>query len=892
MNLAESAIDDLEQAARESLRLTTIDPGQAQALAQRIKHTALRTHDWRPLSISEHALGLAAKQLDDLMGSTTALRRAIRAGQRAESDVLVAEARASLAGTLISRGRLVPALSEIAAALGQLEGVAAAKVQTQQAAILQMSGRNDEALAVLRVSLPVLRRSGEHDWATRALSNRSLLHINRRAFRLAEADLLAARQLCDDHSLATWGAYVEQNLGWLDSSRGDVIAALGHYDRAEQRYRKLGTEVGSLLEARGRLLLSVRLVDEARAAAETAIQLHGRQQRNLELVDAQLLLSTVAMVQGDGSTAVAAAAQAARGYRTLHRADGAALARYARLQATYLLDAGAVTPAQARRCADELARFGWLVPSLEARILAGVLALSRGQRKQARADLAEAARARSIGPADLRARAWLAEALLRRADGRRRAAKTAIWAGLRIVERYQATLGATELRAHVSIHRGALAHEGLRVSIEEGRPRDVLSFVERGRASALLLRPPRPPDDAELSRQLADLRTTMTEIEDRRGQGRPVADLVQRQVRAERAIADRCRRFPAVAGPNQTPIRRISELVDALGELALVEYIEFDDTLFAVTLVDNSCRLHRLGSVGPIRQGLTHLSFALRRTAAPTTGAASRTAAGLVLDQLGATFDEQLFGPLRAVIGARQLVIVPSRSLQALPWAVLPTCFDRPVSVVPSARLWLQAAERARPASQAVVVVAGPGLPGARSEALAVAAEHPGTTLLIDADAAAGRVLAAMDGAALAHVAAHGLLRSDNPFFSSLLLADGPLTVYELQALSRAPEHVVLAACEAATPRVISVDEVLGLAAAMLALGTASLVAPTMAVLDHATVDFMLGYHAELLAGRSPADALAQAQSKAAALGRATWAAAAGFLCIGAGHRRPSLTPA
>ena len=49
-------------------------------------------------------------------------------------------------------------------------------------------------------------------------------------------------------------------------------------------------------------------------------------------------------------------------------------------------------------------------------------ALRQGRSVTARDHLARASKARSVGPADARARAWLAEALLRRADGRRAAA--------------------------------------------------------------------------------------------------------------------------------------------------------------------------------------------------------------------------------------------------------------------------------------------------------------------------------------------------------------------------------------------------------------------------------------------------------------------------------------
>ena len=885
MSVPERAIDSLESAARDALQLVSSDPAGAWKLAAKVGASAAQAHQWSAASIAAHAVGLAAKQLGDLQTSSSSLRAALRSGLRAQDPVLVAEARASQAGTLLLQGRPAQALTEVTAALADLQGVAAAKVLTQKAVILQIVGRDDEALAALRIALPTLRRAGEADWATRALSNRSLLYIARRSFGLAKADLLAAQRLCADHGLTTWAAYIEQNLGWLASSRGEMVAALEHYGRAEEQFRAIGTEKGTLLEARARLFLSLRLVEEARTAAEAAIAVHRAQRAKTQLVDAQLLLSTVALVQGDTATAAQAARQALRGFQRLDRPGGVALARYAKLQATLADHPGAVTHSQARWCADQLAQQGWLVPSLEARILAGQLALSRRRRSDARRDLSVAGRARFTGPADARARAWLAEAALRLADGRRSAAKRAIVAGLRIVDDHQATLGATELRAHVSIHRGALAAAGLRMALEDGNPRRVLSFVERGRASALTLRPPIPSDDEVLAADLADLRTTMMEIEIQRNAGRSTAVHVQRQVRLERRIADRCRQFPGALGGQPAP-RTIAELIAVLGPVALVEFVELDNVLFAVTVVDGKVRLCRLGPADQIDKGMTHLSFALRRLARGSATLAARRSAEQLVQTLQESFDSLLFRPIRRHIGERPLVLVPSASLQTVPWSVVPTCIGRPITVTPSARIWLSAMERRWSPGGGTVVVSGPDLAGAPVEAAKVAGEHPGSVLLLGAAARVSAVKSAMDGAGLVHIAAHGRLRSDNPFFSSLLLADGPLTVYELERLSHAPQHVVLAACQAAAPKVIGRDEVLGLATALLAQGTASLVAPLVTVLDQAIIPLMVQYHQLLRAGRTPAQAIAVAQADAD--GPESWAAA-GFVCIGAGHRRIEL---
>ncbi len=878
-----------DEPAAEALRLAAISPDRARVLATKAEQSARRAGDWAGVSLANRALGVAAFQLRNLDAAAGYLRTSVSTAQRARSPILVAEARMSLAATLVMRGSPGRAINEIDSAIEDLDGLAAARAMVQRATILQAMGRDDEALDAFRHALPRLRRNDDVEWQARALSNRSLLLTARRSFPAAEADLVTAVELCDGHGLDLAGAYAKQNLGCLKATQGEVVAALQLFDDAAAAYQRLGVQVGSLLIDRGELLLSVRLVAEARTNAEAAIRVLQAQHRDMHVPDAQLLLSTVALVQGDPQTALTAAGQAVRSYGRLHRANGVALARYAQLQAMVAADPTAVPPARARRCADDLAAAGWIVPSLEARVLAGRMSLDRGRPADARRDLALAGRARFAGPADRRARAWLAEALLRRSEGKRRSASVALATGLRIVERYQATLGATELRAHVSGHRGALARLGLRMALEDGSARRALAWAERGRATTLLMAPPQPPDDPVLAAELADLRTTMTDIEQQLSRGRGAGELVQRQVRLERSIADRVRRLPARPGAPPTRMPAVRDLGAGLGDAALVEYLELDGVLHAVTVVNGVARLRRLGSAGQLADDLAHLYFALRRL---TNSATTRTVggAGAVLAGIGQRLDELLMAPLRSVLGDRRLVIVPTGVLQSLPWSLLPSCAGRAVTVVPSATLWHHVAQRPAPAGAAVLAVAGPGLPGADAEAAAVAALYAGSRRLIGVAATVSTVSAAMDGAAMVHIAAHGLLRSDNPFFSALLLADGPLTVYDLERLARAPHHVVLAACETARLHVIAGDEVLGFAAALLLQGTNTLIAPVVPVPDAETVSLMNDYHRRLIAGRSPAEALAGAQLQARTRGVIAGAAAAGFLCMGVGLQPVPLT--
>jgi CHAT domain-containing protein len=181
------------------------------------------------------------------------------------------------------------------------------------------------------------------------------------------------------------------------------------------------------------------------------------------------------------------------------------------------------------------------------------------------------------------------------------------------------------------------------------------------------------------------------------------------------------------------------------------------------------------------------------------------------------------------------------------------------------------------------VVVAGPGLPGAEAEAEAVSDLYDRVTVLRGPHATGARLTAAVRDDTVLHLACHGRLRKDNPLFSALLLADGPLNVYELEGLSSAPHHVVLAGCDTGRLQVVAGEETLGLGAALLGAGTATLVASVVPIPDLATVPLMRSYHQALLDGLHPAAALARTQEQIDSGDSACRAAAAGFVCLGAG---------
>src|SRR5262249_57954270 len=100
-------------------------------------------------------------------------------GRQAGSAQLAAEARMTLSLALVERGRAQQALTEIDAAIRDLDGVAAARALTQRGTILLEMGRFPEAATHFRTALPVLPAAGGLLWQHRVMCNRGLAHAYR-----------------------------------------------------------------------------------------------------------------------------------------------------------------------------------------------------------------------------------------------------------------------------------------------------------------------------------------------------------------------------------------------------------------------------------------------------------------------------------------------------------------------------------------------------------------------------------------------------------------------------------------------------------------------------------------------------------------------------------------
>ncbi|MFI7014787.1 CHAT domain-containing protein [Streptomyces sp. NPDC050164] len=830
------------------------DPGEALARAR-----ALLDADPSPLhaSVAHQVIGIWQRDFGDLRLALDHLRRAREFAARADSADREADVLATLGVALVHAGRTREGLAAFERGVARGGGHTRARVLYRRAYVWWVLGHHRQALEDVRRAIPVLRQAEDVIWTARALTLRATVHLALGAVERAEADFTAAEALWDTTGQEHDKADAVESRGLAAFRSGDVPAALRLLDEAEERYARLGTPTFMLNIRRCEVLMAAGLAPEALAEADAAIArldgIGGQSTRKAELL---LAAARAARLAGDPHTAIARAALAVRLFAGQRRTWWETHARLVLIEARHAAGRGSGRlVADAAAVAEKLAAFG--APAApEASLLAGRIALGLGWTADAERHLAVAARSRRNGPPLARMTGWAAQALRARAAGSTRGVLEACRRGLDVLDDHRMTLGASELRARATEQGAELAALAQRASLVSGGPRRLLVWSERWRATVLSTPPTRPPADPELLSGMTAFREIASRAEAARMEGRPVPALEREQRRLERQIRSRTLHMRGEA-PGDGDRFDVGRLLERLGDgVRLVELAVLDGRVQVLLCGQGRVRRFEAGLLADAETEAEHVQAGLRRLAHP--GAEARLA---VVEAAGRRLEELLLGPAAAHLGGGPVVIVPPGRLHRVPWALLPSLRERVLSVSPSAGSWLRARETAPPPDGRQVLVRGPGLATGGAEVPELAGRYACATVLEDDEARVPRVLQELDGATLAHIAAHGTFRADSPLFSSLRMADGPIVVHDFERLDRSPYRIILSCCDTALLAAVGADELLGLVTALLPLGTAGVVACSAPVNDAAVVPLMLALHKGLGSGLSLAEALRDARA-------------------------------
>jgi tetratricopeptide (TPR) repeat protein len=804
-------------------------------------------------SVAHQAAGIVLRETGDVQAGVRELQRALRQARRAESAEREADVLSSLGVALVYAGRPAAGLAAFDQASELAAGSLAGRILLRRGLALWTLGRFEAALADLGRAISELERAGDRVWTARALSGRGLTLLAVGSTDSADADFSAAGRLYADTDQAMESANTVLNRGFVAFRSGDLPAALACLDEAASRYRTLQISMPSLRLDRCYVLLAAGLVHDAQAEADAALseieETRGPSPRKAELL---LMAAQCALAAGQPQAGLGRAQAAMRLFRAQGNAWYQAHARLVLGQAQYRVSGASPRLLRsAATTARQLAALG-SGEATGAHLLAGRVALDLGRREEAGEHLLIAARSRLRGPAMVRAIGWLSEALRAEAAGQRRRMLAACRRGLQVLDEHRWTLGSSELRAQASAHGAELAALALRHAAHARSPRQLLAWTERSRGTALLVPAPRPAADPELIAGLAALREVTFRLADARRQGAATAALAREQLQLEEAVRTRSLLARGSAGLGAAAMP-VAELLDGLGTAQLVEIVDIDGILHALVCGAGRVRQFVAGPASDAVRAADVARFALRRLARDREGSDS-DAALAVLRRAGPRLQSALLGPAADALRDGPVVVVPPARLHGIPWALLPALTERVFSVAPSAGAWLRAAAAPAPPDRRVTLASGPGLVTGGAEVPAVAGLYDKVTMLAGADATVGRVLSAIDGAWLGHIAAHGSFRAESPLFSSLRMYDGPLTAYDFEQLGRAPYRLVLSSCDAGVLAPAGADELLGLASSLLPLGTAGIVASVVPLNDRAVVPLMVQLHECLRAGQTLAE--------------------------------------
>lgn len=642
---------------------------------------------------------------------------------------------------------------------------------------------------------------------------------------------------------------------WLDL--GDVTKALLTFDEVREQFRRYAPDLESFIDASyAEALFSVGMYGQAadRWAEAIAAQRLAGNRRSAAIYE---FWSAVAAFEAKRFEL--AEQWARRAMDSLYEQGNepmAFLARLLILQGRF--DSDQTGPDFAEKVAalcDALEHRGWTLRLEQAKILA-----ARAKIKAKEFDGVEGLLdGESGGPghdalAEDLAR-YLAKAELAIARGQDPMPE--LRAGLDLLDDYRTTFGSVEFQAGVSALGVQLSHTGLGYTTNHGTPSDMLRWAERSRAQAMRIPPVKSSGTPAAREALGRLRQARQELWDLQVEGKDAAEALARVGELEAQIRDYDRAKP---GPGEQAERIAPEAIHELAvsrETVVVSLFEEGGSARAVLVggtdichvklmpLDEAAELgSRLGADLDALRRTFHHPERLRQS---VEGSMRRNASAL---------SAGLLDPIADYVGDRQVVLVPHSKLAWVPWPMLPLLRGRPLTVSPSAEAWWRAVRKPA-ATGPALAAAGPGLGRAREEIEDIAKLYRDPVLIHADESDPEAVLKALDGAAVAHLAAHGHHEPDNVLFSRLDFGLGPLNAYELLGLDQPPQHVVLSACDLGRSTVEVGNETLGFTAALLHAGTSTVVSSLAKVPDSMAAEMMVDYHRRCAAGASPAEALA-----------------------------------
>ena len=730
-------------------------------------------------------------------------------------------------------------------------------------------GDYPKALSILKRALSALRALGDRSGAATVLSSIGSVHDSVGSYAKALSTYertLAVRKALGEKSAE---AAALGNIGRVHRALGNHAKALSLHERALSAYEALGSRPGV---ARALAAIGVDHYEVGDYAKALSIQA-----RALEMQEAL----------GDKDGAAAALGNlggvhhALGEYRTSLRFHERALSAHEAIggKAGAALSLGNIGVVQHSlgNYAKALAAYGRALAAQGALgdkagtastlVGVGLAHIALGETAEARRALERSARAaRKLRATPIRLKALKGIALLHLKAGESSRALSAAQRALEVTEGMLGGLGEEQATAARG-RQTQLFAVGALAAVEEGDAAEALTFMESGRAGALLdalgkrealrwkaeslpeeLR--RQDEVAQAAQNVArhhyDLevkrgnrkatRTALRSLDDATDVVREVAGRIQRELKRQAGLFY----------PRAETIENIESALEK--DQALVLYALCMDEALALVLRQDGERVIKLGKAMDVQAACAALQ--------PVDVDVDATKALARLRAL-------LVDPLKLGEGVKQVLISPEGPLCYLPFGAL---FPQTVAMTPSGTTHVLLLDEEREPGKGILSLGNPDYSGISEGARAVyyrgrtlaalpatgdEVEAIGTRTLLGAKASEAGLREHLTSAKrwkAVHFACHGLIDVERPMLSSLALSrsgedDGFLTALEVLRMEIPADLAVLSACETGKGRVVKGEGIVGLTRAFMFAGAPRVICSLWKVDDEATRTLMIKFY-------------------------------------------------
>jgi CHAT domain-containing protein len=219
-----------------------------------------------------------------------------------------------------------------------------------------------------------------------------------------------------------------------------------------------------------------------------------------------------------------------------------------------------------------------------------------------------------------------------------------------------------------------------------------------------------------------------------------------------------------------------------------------------------------------------------------------------------------LWSPLEIAESKKRILVIPEGKMSNLPWEAIiingtPIVERHRIFLSPSLRHFMYASTiRVRSRNIEIFLGRKEGLRHFRSELTSFSRYTKGT--VTSHDPCYRDSIPTHRSAYIWHYSGHAELRSDNPFYSSLSLADGPLFAADLRLKSNNVRLVTLAACRTGQQTYMAGEESTGFVRSLLEMGAKNVIASHWAISDKSTAFWTRAFYRYYFSGLKIDEAL------------------------------------